>query len=87
MIVHYFFEHPHFRLLLAMILSLLIVFVDKIDILKKREIYITMIILFIIILYGSLYNDYGIVLLLIGLIVLTFNNLYKTNKNLVSVDA
>lgn len=87
MIVHYFFEHPHFRLLLAMILSLLIVFVDKIDILKKKEMYIIMIILFIIILYGSLYNDYGIVLLLIGLIVLTYNNLYKNNKNLEDVNA
>lgn len=87
MIVHYFFEHPHFRLLLAMILSLLIVFVDKIDILKKKEMYIIMIILFIIILYGSLYNDYGIVLLLIGLIVLTYNNLYKNKKNLEDVNA
>jgi hypothetical protein len=75
MFVHYIFEHPYTRALIIFILCIILAFIDRIPTFKKRKWYYALCVLFGLILFANVYNDFGLTLLLIALIVMTYANL------------
>jgi hypothetical protein len=77
--INIFFDNFYYKLCFAIILCLLIAFADRIDVLKNGG--IVLIILFLIILMMNAQEDYGIVILLVALFVLGYNNVtFKPSK-------
>ena len=70
--VHLFFEHPYMRVLIAFIISVVLAFIDRIPRLHRKEIYYVLCAIIAVMLMTNTYNDYGMLLLLICLLVMTY---------------
>jgi hypothetical protein len=74
MIVHFLFENAYTRILIACILSIVLSFIDKIDMFHKKEMLYFLILFVCFIIFTNTYNDYGLLLLLIALMAMTYVN-------------
>lgn len=74
MLVHFIFENPYTRILIACILSIILGFIDNIDAFKKPEMFYFLCLFVSFIIFTNTYNDYGLLLLLIALFVMTHVN-------------
>lgn len=74
MLVHYFFENFYYRLFLAFLLCLLITFSHEVEALQQTWILGCLLALTLLMVFGDMYNDYGIVLLVMTLCILSYNN-------------
>lgn len=79
--VHLFFEHPYSKFLLALIMCIIIAFIDKVDIFSEMYIYYVMMIVLGLMIYSAKFDDYGFILLFICLYLLTYNNIVTNNKH------
>ena len=75
--IHFFFENSQMRFLIVLIMCVVLAFIDKIQVFHEMFMYYFTVLIVLMILISNLYNDYGLVLLLIAMLVLTFNNLKK----------
>lgn len=76
MLVHYLFEHPYTRALIVFVLCLLLAFIDRIEAFKKKQIFYLTCAVFAFVVWSNVYNDYGMLLLLIAVIVMTYANIH-----------
>lgn len=74
MIVHFLFENAYTRILIACILSIVLSFIDKIDMFHKKEMLYFLCLFVCFIIFTNTYNDYGLLLLLISLMAMTYVN-------------
>jgi hypothetical protein len=71
-------RHTYFRVVLVFVLSLIITFVDDIDILYNKTVLLLFIGMFVTSLF--IYNDVGNLVLLTVIIVMVYNNTLKTTS-------
>jgi hypothetical protein len=71
--INLLFDNFYYKLAFALILCLLLAFANSIDVLKKVGMSIIILIIIILILLSG-NKDYNILLLLIGLFILSYNN-------------
>lgn len=74
MFIHFIFENPYTRALIACILSIILGFIDKVDAFKKPEMFYFLCLFVCFIIFTKTYNDYGLLLLLIATLVITHVN-------------
>lgn len=70
--VHLFFEHPYMRMLIAFIISVVLAFIDKIPRMHRKDVYYALCAIIALMLVSNTYNDYGMLLLVIALLVMTY---------------
>lgn len=84
MFIHLLFENIYTKFLIAFIMSVILTFVDRIEVLKSIYMFYCLLIIIICIILSNVYNDYGLLLLLIALLVMCyvniFNKRYKRSK-------
>jgi hypothetical protein len=78
--VHFFFENTQMRFLIVLIMCVVLAFIDKIHIFQELPMYYFVVGLVTLMIFSNLYNDYGLILLLIAMIALTFNNMKAVTK-------
>ena len=77
MLVHFIFENSYTRILIACILSIILAFIDRIEVFQKPEMFYFLSIFVSFIIFTNTYNDYGLLLLLIAILSLTHVNIKK----------
>ena len=78
MFIHLLFENIYTKFLIAFIMSVILTFVDRINVLKTKYMFYCLLIIIICIILSNVYNDYGLLLLLIALLVMCYVNIsYK----------
>lgn len=78
MFIHLLFENIYTKFLIAFIMSVILTFVDRINVLKMKYMFYCLLIIIICIILSNVYNDYGLLLLLIALLVMCYVNIsYK----------
>lgn len=81
MVVHNIFDNRYTSFVIAVILCLLIVFIEEIDIFKNViSFYIVLFIIFLMV-SSNIYDDYGFLLLLIALLILIYVQTKKGNNS------
>lgn len=82
MLVHFLFENIYFRLLFAFLICTILAFINSLEIFHKKEMFYAQLLILFFIIYLKTYNDYGLILLMIALICMTYNNVtYPTQKH------
>jgi membrane protein implicated in regulation of membrane protease activity len=81
--INIFFENFYYKLSFAILLCVILAFANRIEVLQNGAIAFIILILFMLMLLsGSFNEDYGIILLLAAMFVLTYNNVtFKKNGN------
>lgn len=83
--INFIFNNFYYKLSFALILCLLLAFANTIDVLKKGGITIIILMLIILILLSG-NEDYNILLLLVGLFILSYNNVtFRQNDKDMSI--
>lgn len=80
MLAHYFFENVYSRTFLAFVLCIVIAFAAEIDALHEKWMVIAIFAVTMLLILVNVYNDYGLVLLMITLFILTYNNVRNSRK-------
>lgn len=70
-VVHLFFEHPYIKVTIAFTICVVLAFVDRIKAFDNIGMYYILCIIIGFILLSNIYNDYGLLLLVICLLVMT----------------
>ena len=73
MFVHDLFDNIYYRVIFAFILCIILTFVHDMKAFHNRRVLYITIFMTIMLVWGNLYNDYGLVLLMIALTLLLFN--------------
>lgn len=81
MILHDLIGHVYTRFILALILCIIIAFVDKLPLFHETYMFYIILGITCMMLYTNLYDDYGFIILLIALLTLTYNNNQKQSAN------
>jgi Na+/H+ antiporter NhaD/arsenite permease-like protein len=79
--VHGIFEYNYSRWLLALVLAVILAFSKEVDILQKVEMYYVLLGLVGMMLYVSKFDDYGLFLLTIALLLIVYNNIAFASHN------
>lgn len=79
--VHIIFEYKYSRWLLALVLAVILAFSKDIDIFQKVEMYYVMLALVAMLVYVSMFDDYGLILLTIALMIIVYNNVIFASKH------
>jgi MFS-type transporter involved in bile tolerance (Atg22 family) len=82
MIEHIVFDNLYYRALLAFLLCVILAFSQDIRGLRKSWFIATLFILAIIMIFTNMYNDYGFMVLVIILLILSMNKYLKNKKNI-----
>lgn len=82
--IDHIFSSFYYRLIIAFALCLMITFVDKFDLFHTKFITFLLFILILLILYSNMKEDYGLLLLVIALFVLSFNMSFLSSKSQVT---
>ena len=81
MVVHNIFDNRYTCFVIAVILCLLIVFIEEIDIFKNvLSFYIVLFMIFLMV-SSNIYDDYGFLLLLIALLILIYVRTKRNENN------
>lgn len=71
--INHIFSSFYYRLIIALALCLMITFVDRFDLFHMQIITLLIFSLLILMLYTNMERDYGLLLLVIALFVLSYN--------------
>lgn len=78
MLAHYILDHIYLRWLVAFVLCIILAFHDTMDSLTHPWVFWALVLLCSLMLVGTIYNDYGIVLLVLALTFLLYNRRLRT---------
>lgn len=81
--LHFVFDHPYTRSIAVLVLAVLLTFIDRIAIFHTREMFYILLVITLMMLFSTgiethmttPYVDYGFILLLMAMLVMTFNNI------------
>lgn len=74
-IVHVFFEHPYMKFTIAFVVCVLLAFIDRIQAFKTKTMFYVLSVVVALMILSNIYNDYGFLLLMICLLVMTYSGL------------
>lgn len=84
--INFVFDNFYYRLIIASILCLMIAFVDSYHLFHSRAVNAVLLIVLVVMLMSSqMEEDYGLVLLIVALFILSYNATYLYNKRNSSV--
>lgn len=78
--IHIIFDNFYFKLGIAVIMSLLLTFSSDIKILYSKIILIIILLILVLMIIYNLNEDMGIIILLIALFLLAYNNIIMEQK-------
>lgn len=78
--IHAFLNHPYPRFVFALVLATILAFIEHLPLFQK--VYMLYVIIFIIglMIISNNYNDYGYMILLIAVFILTYCNVIKSRN-------
>lgn len=86
--IQHIFTNFYYRLFIAFLICLMITFIDKFEMFHQKAVTVFLFALVVLILLSNMREDYGLLLLLIALFVLSFNiSVFKNSKPVIKPSA
>jgi hypothetical protein len=79
--IDFVFNSFYFRLLIAAVISLMIVFVDKFEFLHYKIVTLLLFVMISLMIVSNMLQDYGLLLLMVALFILSYNMSVILPKN------
>uniref|UniRef100_A0A6C0BGS3 Uncharacterized protein n=1 Tax=viral metagenome TaxID=1070528 RepID=A0A6C0BGS3_9ZZZZ len=79
--IDFVFNSFYSRLLIAAVISLMIVFVDKFEFLHNKIVTLLLFIMISLMIVSNMFQDYGLLLLIVALFILSYNMSIILPKN------
>jgi len=85
---HFVFDHPYTRNIVVLVMAVLLTFIDRIALFRKREMFYVLLVVTMMMLFTTSihthtttpYVDYGFVILLMAMLIMTFNNIQYSKE-------
>ena len=86
--LHYIINHPYTRIVCVLVISIVLSFIHRLDAFKSLMMYYVLVGVLLLMMHACncdtefhcAYTDYGFVLLIMAMLVLTYNNIVVQSK-------